>query len=42
MQYISDKRMLQDVLQTYFELGRKQNGFLNWDEFDELYEMLDK
>ena len=24
MQYISDKRMLQDVLQTYFELGRKQ------------------
>ena len=24
MQYIPDKRMLQDVLQTYFELGRKQ------------------
>ena len=24
MQYISDKRLLQDVLQTYFELGRKQ------------------
>ena len=24
MQYIPDKRMLQDVLQTYFELGRKK------------------
>lgn len=24
MQYISDKRILQDVLQTYFELGRKK------------------
>lgn len=24
MQYISDKRMLQDVLQVYFELGRQQ------------------
>lgn len=95
MQYISDKRMLQDVLQTYFELGRKQKdvsdyyatktevlmgaamsrklayvfdgddslrdqalflmqykkfinyvnmvpGFLYWDEFDELDEMLAK
>lgn len=28
MQYIPDKRMLQDVLQTYFELGRKQKGGL--------------
>lgn len=95
MQYIPDKRMLQDILQTYFELGRKQKavsdyyatktdvlmgaamsrdltytfdddnslrdqalflmqykkfinyvimvpGFLDWDEFDELDEMLDK
>ena len=95
MQYIPDKRMLQDVLQTYFELGRKQKdvsdyyaaktdvimklamsrnfkfalktnnnllnqisflisndqfvnfvimvpGFLYWEEFDELDEMLDK
>ena len=95
MQYISDKRVLQDVLQTYFELGRKKKdigdyyatktnvlmsfalsacrkdilndnrtfrgeisfllkhdnfvnfvimvpGFLNWYEFDELDEMLDK
>ncbi|WP_300700848.1 hypothetical protein [Bacteroides sp.] len=95
MQYIPDKRMLQDVLQTYFELGRKQKdisdyyttktdvlmdaaisrdltytfdddnslrdqalflmqhkkfinyvimvpSFLDWDEFDELDEMLDK
>lgn len=24
MQYIPDKRMLQDVLQTYFELGRNR------------------
>ena len=24
MQYISDKRLLQDVLQTYFELGRRK------------------
>lgn len=95
MQYIPDKRMLQDVLQTYFELGRKKKdvsdyyaakkdvlmslafsagrkdvlsddrtfkdevsyllkhdkfinfvimvpGFLDWHEFDELDEMLDK
>lgn len=95
MQYISDKRVLQDVLQAYFELGRKKKdvddyyaiktdilmnatisrditsifdntnaiqdqplylmqqkkfvnfvimvpGFLYWNEFDELDEMLDK
>ena len=95
MQYISDKRLLQDVLQTYFELGRRKKdvsdyyaaktdvimklamsrnfkfalktnnnllnqisflisndqfvnfvimvpGFLYWEEFDELDEMLDK
>jgi len=95
MQYIPEKRMLQDVLQVYFELGRKKkdvgdyyrikndvlmslalsagrqnvlsddrtfkdevsyllkhdnfinfvimvSGFLYWDEFDELDEMLDK
>ena len=95
MQYISDKRLLQDILQTYFELGRRKKdvgdyyaaktdvlmglvmsrnvkfaletdndlldqvsflisndefvnfvimvpGFLYWDEFDELDEMLDK
>lgn len=95
MQYIPEKRMLQDVMQVYFELGRKKKdvgdyyrvktdvlmglalsagrknilsddctfkdevsyllkhdnlinfvimvpGFLNWDEFDNLDEMLDK
>lgn len=95
MQYISDKRLLQDILQTYFELGRRKKdvgdyyaaktdvlmglvmsrnvkfaletdndlldqvsflisndefvnfvimvpGFLYWDEFDKLDEMLDK
>lgn len=95
MQYIPEKRMLQDVMQVYFELGRKKkdvgdyyrikndvlmslalsagrqnvlsddrtfkdevsyllkhdnfinfvimvSGFLYWDEFDELDEMLDK
>ena len=95
MQYISDKRLLQDILQTYFELGKRKKdvgdyyaaktnvlmglvmsrnmkfaletdndllgqvsflisndefvnfvimvpGFLYWDEFDELDEMLDK
>ena len=95
MQYIPDKRLLQDVLQAYFELERRRKdvsdyyaaktnvimgtamsqktedvlrsdrnyrdevlfllghnnfnnfvimvpGFLNWDDFDELDEMLDK
>lgn len=30
MQYIPDKRMLQDVLQTYFELGRKQKDISDY------------